>query len=190
MNDALVVHIIELLHELAIPYMVTGSLASNYFGITRSTKDADILIQTDSASISALARRVKHPLHLNPQMSFESITGTSRYVVENKEGEYVIELFLLSDDPHDQERFKRRRNIPMQNQSVWVASPEDVIVTKLRWSKLGKRTKDVDDVRNVIAVQAETLDWEYIHRWCGVHGTRELLDEIRSTVPRLPKAGA
>jgi hypothetical protein len=56
---------------------------------------------------------------------------------------------------------------------------------KLRWVVLGRRTKDIDDIRDVIAVQGDRLDWEYIHRWCGQHGTREKLEEIRNSIPPL-----
>jgi hypothetical protein len=93
-----------------------------------------------------------------------------------------VELFLASDDPHDRERFRRRVRGETYGQTVWLPTPEDVIITKLRWSKQGKRNKDVDDVRNVIAVQGDALDWEYIHRWCDAHGTMGLLEQIRQTL--------
>lgn len=64
-----------------------------------------------------------------------------------------------------------------------VDAPE---ITNLRWALIAKRGKDSDDVRNVIAVQGdEALDWDYIHHWCAQHGTRALLDEIRSSIPPL-----
>jgi hypothetical protein len=51
---------------------------------------------------------------------------------------------------------------------------------------LRKREKDTADVRDVIAVQGdEALDWEYIHGWCDVHGTRGLLEQIRDSIPPL-----
>jgi hypothetical protein len=28
------------------------------------------------------------------------------------------------------------------------------------------------------------LDWDYVHRWCDIHGTRPLLDEIRQALPK------
>ena len=37
--------------------------------------------------------------------------------------------------------------------------------------------QDRDDVRGVIAVQGDRIDWEYVHKWCEQHGTRALLDE-------------
>lgn len=97
----------------------------------------------------------------------------------------MIELFLVSDDAHDRERFARRRLAKYEGHDVYVATAEDVVVTNLRWSRHGKRAKDVDDVRSVLAVRGDKLDWPYIHQWCDAHGTRALLDEVRDTVPKI-----
>ena len=96
---------------------------------------------------------------------------------------FKIELFQLSKDPHDQERFRRRVKSTMLGREVWFPTPEDVIITKLRWSLLANRSKDRDDARDVIAVQAERIDWDYVHPWCDRHGTRDLLDEVRRSIP-------
>jgi hypothetical protein len=48
---------------------------------------------------------------------------------------------------------------------------------------LGRRSKDRDDARDVIAVQGDRIDWEYVYSWCEQHGTRGLLDEIRQSIP-------
>jgi hypothetical protein len=58
-----------------------------------------------------------------------------------------------------------------------------VIVTKLRWAIMGNRSNDRDDVRDVIAVQNDRIDWDYVHQWCEQHVTRALLDEIRASIP-------
>jgi hypothetical protein len=60
---------------------------------------------------------------------------------------------------------------------------EDVIVTKLNWALLAQRSKDRDDISGVIAVQGDRIDWDYVHKWCEVHGTRDLLDELRASLP-------
>jgi len=58
-------------------------------------------------------------------------------------------------------------------------TPEDVIITKLRWGSTQHRAKDRDDIHDILAVQGDRLDFDYIHRWADEHGTRKLLDEIR-----------
>jgi hypothetical protein len=54
---------------------------------------------------------------------------------------------------------------------------------KLRWAVSRISGKDRDDVRNIIAVRGDRLDWDHIHKWCDLHGTRQLLDEIRQSIP-------
>jgi hypothetical protein len=183
-SDDAVVLVVRALNSIDMPYMLTGSLASNLYGVSRSTKDADFVLQTREFDFSKLRAALGPSLRIDPQLSFETVTSTSRYIIHKLEGEpYKVELFFLSDDPHDRVRFERRKPGRVFGESVWVASPEDVIVTKLRWSKQGKRSKDVDDVRNVLHVQRDRLDDDYIHRWCDEHGTRELLEQIRRSLP-------
>jgi len=71
----------------------------------------------------------------------------------------------------------------MLDREIFLPTVEDVILNKLRWSQGGHRLKDVDDVRNVIAVQQDRIDWDYVHAWCDRHGTREVLESIRSSLP-------
>ncbi len=92
-----------------------------------------------------------------------------------------VEVFFLSPDPHDQTRFQRRVEAPVFGRRLWLPTPEDAIITKIRWA----RGKDKDDARDVMAVQGDRLDWPYIEHWCDQHGTRPLLEEIRRTVPKI-----
>lgn len=65
------------------------------------------------------------------------------------------------------------------DKQVFVPAPEDVVVTKLRWSKGGARQKDMEDVRNVLAVtRPSMLDLAYIRHWCDQHGTRDLFEKL------------
>ena len=46
--------VVERLDAAGIPYMVTGSLASSYYGEPRSTRDVDIVIDPDPAALDRL----------------------------------------------------------------------------------------------------------------------------------------
>lgn len=182
-SDQATAAVIDALDGLGLPYMLVGSLASSLHGIPRSTQDADFVVQVSQGQIAALAARLGPQFRLDPQVSFETATGTTRYILKAVGIPYCIELFCLSDDPFDQERFRRRRAWPMLGRQVFVSAPEDVIVVKLRWCKELSRSKDLEDARGVMAVQADHLDWGYIRRWCELHGTRELLETLRGTIP-------
>ena len=59
-----------------------------------------------------------------------------------------------------------------------------MVVTKLRWALGAQRSKDRDDIRNMLAVQGPALDWEYVKRWSTAHGTTRLLEEIQASIER------
>jgi len=178
------VAVIETLSSLGIPYMLVGSLASNYYGIPRSTQDADFVIQLSGVSVECIVESLGPQFRLEPQSSFELIQATTRYILQILNNPFHIELFLLSDDEYDQERFSRRRSVSFLGRAAFIPTAEDVIITKLRWSQHGRRIKDRDDARNVIAIQYDRLDWKYIRRWCSKQGTLELFEEVVNSFPK------
>lgn len=181
-NEA-VLAIIEALESHKIPYMIVGSYSSNVHGVERATNDADLVIELGGQSLSQALRGLAPTIRLDPQMSFEGVTMTRRFVASVADSLFKIEFFLLSDEAHDRSRFARRVEAALLGRRVYVQTAEDVIVTKLRWATNAARPKDREDLRNLIAVQGDRIDWGYVHGWCEQHGTRALLDEIRASIP-------
>lgn len=173
---------VDALEQLGVPYMLVGSLSSNAYGVARNTQDADFVAQLERITISQLATKLWPDFQLNPQSSFETITATTQHVFDVPTEDFKVELFLLSNDPHDRARFERRRQLQVLGGPVYLPSPEDVVITKLRWFRQGYRQKDLSDAREVIAVSGPQLDWAYIERWCDEHGTRQLLDDLRRSI--------
>jgi hypothetical protein len=184
-SDDAVEIVIEAIEHAGIPYMIVGSLSSNFHGIPRSTKDADFVLQLHSRSVAEIAPLLGPEFYLDPQTTFEMATMSSRNIIKIADMPFIIELFHLTDDAHDLQRFERRVRGLFGSKDAWVASAEDVVITKLNWSLRLNRRKDIDDVRDVIAVQQSNLDWPYIESWCDKHGTRALLDQIRTSVAGL-----
>jgi hypothetical protein len=181
--DEATVAVLDALERARIPFMIVGSIASNFHGIPRSTRDVDFVLQLGPSSLTDLTVALPAGLRLGPQGSFEVVTGTMRYVITLDHSPFVCELFIHSDDAHDRERFARRQKVRVLNREAFMASAEDMVITKLRWAALAHRSKDRDDVRNMIGVRGDELDWNYIRKWCGEHGTLALLDEIRHSIP-------
>ncbi len=183
LTDALI-SVLKALDACAIPYMIVGGFSTNAYGIERSTKDLDLVIELGDSSILRMAEHLPPEIRIDPQMTFETVMMTRRYIANIEGTPFQVEFFLNGTDPHDRERFRRRRHATFQgDHAVYYPTPEDVIVTKLRWG----RSKDLDDVRDVIAVQdiEDRLDWDYILSWSDRHGTRDRLDTIRRSIPPL-----
>ena len=179
--DDVALRVAEALGATGVPFMLVGGFSSNYHGIPRSTKDADFVVQLNAPLSEAFARTLGSEFEAEPQMSFETNTGTQRQEFRVAGTLFKVEVFRLSNDPHDRERFQRRLSVMVEGRQVFFPTAEDVIIWKLRWA----RAKDREDVRAVMGVQGDRLDWSYIEGWCERHGTRALLEQIRRTVPKM-----
>lgn len=176
---------LEAIDQSEIEYIIVGALATNVYAFARATKDADFVLGMKPAGIEAIASRLPPEFQIDPQLRMELSTGTFRWIVRVTGLDFFFELFQLGDDPHHREEFARRRQVefPAFGRSAWVASAEDLVIQKLRW----RRTKDVDDVRNILSVQRDALDFVYLERWCREHGTSVALHEILASLPKLEK---
>ena len=167
------------LDALGVPYMVVGSISSNYYGIPRSTEDVDFVIQKGRPTLTELLSQLSDDFQTDGQLRFESITGRTHFLLENSKSGYSVELFHLGSEDFDQSRFARRVSKELGGRSVWLPTCEDVVVQKLRWWSIGRRQKDFDDARDVVLVQTDNLDWSYIEHWCDELGCRGDLDQLR-----------
>lgn len=175
--------VIEALNKNDVAYMVVGSQATNFYCTPRSTQDADIIV--DASSLVSVAKAiVKHAkeLTLDPQLGFETVTGTKKVLLICDRHEFQIELFEIGQDPHNQFRFERRVAAELYEEPAWIATAEDSVITKIRWSLTPGREKDITDARNVIAVQNATLDWPYIEKWAREHESIDRLNELRCQI--------
>lgn len=175
--------VVEALEAEQIDYMVVGAYSSGAYAIPRGTKDVDIVISLETPDrIDGLVAVLDQHLEFDPQVTFETITGSRRYILKaRKNRSIIVELFLLGDESYVVERFRRRRKVfvaPLER-PVWIPTAEDVVVQKLRWA----RPKDLEDAKDVLAVQTtEKLDMGYIKRWCREHGSDDHLARILSEI--------
>ncbi len=174
-NEALA-QVVSALNRHGVAYMLVGSYSSNAYGIPRATNDADLVVGTMDAAIASNKRPLTTITKLNSRQEFEVFTGTVRRVTRFQSINFVVEFFQSSDDAFDQARFRRRVQVQSDvlGGSIWLPTPEDAIVQKLRWS----RPQDLMDAENVMIVQNDILDWNYIRQWTTLHGTTHKLEEI------------
>jgi hypothetical protein len=186
--EEIVLAVAAALERAAIAYMTVGGLAGIYYGINRTTDDADFLLEVSELNLATLRQALGPGFMIDPQVGFETITLGARYVVHHPESDFDIDLFLLRDDPHEQLAFSRRKRITFDRGEAFICAPEDFVITKLKWALREHRTKDFDDARAVLAVQQGQLDLPYIRHWCDQHATRDLLEKTLQSIPPLPPA--
>ena len=182
--EELAIQVLAAVEATEVPFMAVGAIAAGAYGVPRSTRDVDLLVSVHTGGgIRAVMRALDHLLEFDPQPQFDTLTWGRRQIGTTFEKPTMkVELFELFDDPFVQEEFRRRQRIfvPLLQLYTWLPTAEDVVVQKLRWG----RSKDLDDARDVLAVQGtDALDMAYIRRWCALHGTMERLEKALAGIP-------
>ena len=182
--DDLAILVVDACEQEEVAYMMTGAFAFGVHAVPRGTKDIDVVIEIDEPTvISRVIGRLSHEVEFGEQVQFDTLTWGKRHIGRAREAPQLqVELFELFDDPFVLEQFKRRLKLPSPSlaRELWIPTAEDVIVQKIRWA----RAKDLDDARDVLAVQGiESLDMDYIRHWCTAHGTLERLDGTLASLP-------
>jgi hypothetical protein len=184
--EELAVRVFEAAETEGVDFMAVGAIAAGAYGVPRSTRDVDLLVSIEIPSnVTALIQRLSGFVIFDAQVSFDTLTWGRRHVgISQSSPPFKVELFETFEDPFVRSEFSRRQRIyvPILQCETWLPTPEDVVVQKLRWG----RNKDLDDARDVLAVQGpETLDMNYIHHWCGLHGTLDRLEAALAGIPPL-----
>jgi hypothetical protein len=179
--DEATIGVSEALNERRIPFILAGGYSSNFYGIPRTTHDADFVVRVSAAEFQDLPTALGRDFERIEQLSFETNTGTLRQEFQVRGTRFKVEVFKLSGDPHDQASFGWRVEADFGRTKIFLPTAEDVVIWKLRWG----RPEDKEDVRNVLTVQRGKVEWPYIEQWCMQHGTFGLLNQIRETVPEI-----
>jgi len=159
---------LKTLTDLDIPYMVTGSVVSSLQGEPRSTHDIDLVIVLEKRMAGLLGQAFSRDLfYINETSIIDAIDHQSMFNVIDGQSGNKLDFWLLTDTAYDQARFARRQKIQALGlTNFFVTSPEDTIVSKLRWAKLaGGSEKQVVDAVRVFEMQFDRLDIDYINHW-------------------------
>jgi len=156
------------LAESGIAYMLVGSFASSFHGALRSTHDIDLMIEATPDQLRTLIPALQRQgYYAELDAALDACRHESLFNVIDSATGWKIDLIFRRSRPFDQEEFRRRRAANLYDIQLFVASAEDVIISKLEWAKLGGSQRQIEDVARVMAAQWKTLDQVYLSKWIG-----------------------
>jgi hypothetical protein len=156
--------VVAALNAEGIPYMLTGSIVSSLQGEPRSTHDIDILVTIPASLVERLLAAFPQPdYYLQRGDILEALDASNMFnLIDLREGDKV-DFWILTDDPFDRSRFTRKKTVLVMGTPMYVSTPEDTILSKLRWAKMsGGSEKQFGDALGVCEVQWGALDLVYI----------------------------
>lgn len=165
---------------LNIAYLIGGSLASSFYGVVRSTMDADLVANVQFDHIQPLYERFKAEFYIEPQMLLNAILHSTSFNLIHLETTFKIDVFILQQREFDLNRMQRRILRPLGEPQIgqaYFSSAEDIILAKLEWFRTGGETSDQQwrDILGVLKLQSHSLDMNYLNSWASTLEIEDLL---------------
>jgi hypothetical protein len=168
------------LDRARVPYMLTGSVASSAHGAPRSTRDVDVVIAPTREQLIALLREFPSSYYYaDEQQALQAFANRSQFNVIDFSTGWKVDFIFADESEYGRTALGRRLVLPIAGTAVYVASPEDVLLAKLRWAKLGGSDRQLQDAAGILSTQGVRLDSIYIERWVGELGLKQQWDEVR-----------
>jgi len=173
----------EAFSKLGIPYYIGGSVASSTYGIPRSTMDVDMISVLRQQHARPFVKMLEPSYYIDENMILDAIGRRSSFNIIHLETMLKIDIFVAGNTPYDIETFKRRRRDTLDEEQksaeFYLVSPEDIILNKLVWFRLGGGVSDRQwsDVLGVLKVQKNLLDDSYLKYWASELKVEDLLEK-------------
>ena len=168
----------SLLADSQIPFMVSGSVASSYYGVPRTTNDFDLVIDPAPNGIEQFLKAVRAAWYVSPEAAREALRRRSMFNVIDVESGWKADLVIRKDRPYSVEEFRRRLQAEVMGVQVPVVTPEDSILSKLEWAKESESEHQYQDVLQVARTNRAQLDIAYLNRWAIDLGVDQALSRL------------
>ncbi len=167
LHDDLLRKVAQALEQLQAPYMVVGSVASSAYGEARHTQDVDIVAMLRYGDVQPLCDRFPSPAYyVSPEAAFQAIRNAGQFnIIESATGDKAdLMIPEIGTWQEDQLRRRQKRRI-LPDREVFIARPEDVILSKMIYYREGGSEKHLRDITGILKVSGDEVDRDYLNQW-------------------------
>lgn len=167
--------------KLGVPYLIGGSLASTLYGMVRTTQDSDIVAEMRLEHLQPFVSALQDEFYVDNEMIAESIQRNSSFNIIHRETMFKVDVFIPRQRPFLQSQLARaqRQAFAFETEvSAKFSSPEDTILSKLEWYRMGGEVSERQwrDILGVLKTRAGELDLAYLRKWAGELNVNDLLE--------------
>src|SRR5438445_2977549 len=157
--------------QAGIAYMLTGSMAMNYYAQPRMTRDIDVVIAIGPQDVGRVAALFRPDYYVSEENIRESLAHESIFNLIHQESVIKVDCIVRKSSEYRRREFDRRQKISILDFTTFIVSKEDLIISKLFWARDSHSELQLGDVKNLLATG---YDAAYLQHW-----TRELdLDNL------------
>lgn len=171
----------DALDALGVRYYLGGSIASSAHGIARASLDVDVIAALEPQHVEPLASRLLSAYYVPLDRLRSAVAARSSCNFIHLATMFKIDVFVSKGRAFDEQAAERARPEAIDESAdaprFSVASPEDTVLSKLEWFRLGGETSERQwgDIVGVLKV-THHADREYLRRWALSLGVADLLE--------------
>jgi hypothetical protein len=181
--DALeaVTPVVEELQRLGVRYYICGSFASVFYGIPRSTVDVDLVADLLPKHVASFVESLRDKYYVDERMILDAIARKSCFNAIYLPTNFKVDVFVAKNRPYDRESMARIHQDSLDDDlpsaCLFLPSPEDVVLSKLEWFRLGDEVSERQwrDVVGVLKIRRDSLDRSYLDKWAAELHVADLL---------------
>lgn len=178
--------VIELLEKCNVAYMVSGSIASSFFGEPRATRDVDLVIDCDEKSLRQLIDQIaRSGWYVSDEAAMSALRERGMFNIIDPNSGWKADLIVRKDREYSIREFERRSPQPLfveEHTPVPTVTPEDALLSKLEWCKASGHEQQLKDAESIGRVEGSNLDWDYLNYWANILEVRDLLEQLRQKI--------
>jgi hypothetical protein len=153
------------LERCSIAYMLTGSMAMNYYAQPRMTRDIDVVVALRPKDTDVVVQLFTPDYYVSREAVSSSIAHESLFNLVHQESIIKVDCIIRKNTPYRLAEFERRQRITIEDFSTWIASKEDLIISKLWWAKDSHSGQQLRDVKNTDYVEYWTTELGLFKLW-------------------------
>ena len=150
------------LEATGIAYMLTGSLAMSYYARPRMTRDIDLVIALETAQAGQLVGALGEDYHADANAIALAMQGARPWNIIHLPSMVKIDLIPRKNTHYRHIEFARRQRVEFAGVDLWIVSIEDLILSKLEWSRGSRSEQQRGDVRLLLEAPVDRL---YLQQW-------------------------
>lgn len=171
----------RVLDALGLDHTIGGSIAASFAGEPRSTVDIDVVVACVEREVAALVAALAKDFYVDEDAVRRAVRNRTSVNLIDNATMLKVDLFVAGGTPLDAEQLQRRLLVSLGNGAVLpIHPPEDILLQKLRWFRLGGEVSDRQwrDVLGIVRVQGDRLDLGYLRRQAPVLAVSDLLERV------------
>lgn len=167
--------VVRRLDKIDIEYMISGSIAMNFYATPRMTRDIDIVVVIEKSDIDKIFSEFKNDYYVDDEMIRDAFDNNSMFNIIHTIEIVKIDFIIRKNNEYRLLEFSKKRKIKLDETDIYVVSIEDLIISKLYWAKDSFSSIQIRDIKNLLNCKVNRI---YLKEWIEKLELKEIYSEV------------